>query len=249
MPDRTALPFLVSGECRSDMGQLKDVLAAAGHPFDFVKRWPPPSIVFCKERFAGLIILGDSNHWATSKRYAHDRALLLAALNARRPVLGICFGAQLLAAHLAGITNGRSLARDPSQEHVGVLSSVAFRGEGMTDPVMEPLRQTPLAVMSHEDSFQAPATGDGHGLAWSVNTASEHCEAFRVGPPGVAVYGLQFHPEPTLTMLQDTRQGRRWFATIPDLAVLRRVQETGWLILEIWVRLAVERVQQAGSTT
>lgn len=238
MAESSKLSFLVSGECRGDMGQLEDVLNSAVQPFEFVKRWPPPGVEFDRERHCGLIILGDGNYWATSKKYAHDRALLAAALEAKRGVLGICFGAQLLVAHLSGITNGRSLGKPPCGDHGGNLAQVVFRGEGLTDPVMAALREHPLATMSHEDCFQAPVVT---GLAWSADSAVEHCEAFRVGPPTDAIYGLQFHPEPTLAMLQDVRDGLRWFNPLPSTEKLSEVVVTGRRILEAWLKLAMNR--------
>lgn len=235
MPDLSTRPFLVSGEGGRDLGQIPGVLADTGRSLVFVERWRRTDVVFAPELFAGLIILGDGNHWATSKRYERDRDWLGKALNARRPVLGICFGAQLLAAYLAGITSGRSLAKHPINDHVGKIAKVAVRGEGLADPVIEPLRWSPQAVMSHEDFFQEPA--GAVGLAWSVDVASEHCEAFRVGPPEDVVYGLQFHPEPTLEMLQNDK----WFDPVPNADRLQSVVITGRQVLEEWVKLATSR--------
>jgi GMP synthase (glutamine-hydrolysing) len=229
-----ALPFLVSGVSRADIGQLEGVLAAAGRPFEFVERWGLTDVEFALERHAGLIILGDSRHWATSRKYQRERGWLVAALAHRRPVLGICFGAQLMAAHLAGITSGRSLAKPPNNDHVGKIAPVEVRGAGRNDPVVAPLRRAPLATMSHEDCFQVPPGTTG--LAWSTDTTLEHCEAFRLGPPEDAVYGLQFHPEPTPEML-----ARGWFKEVPDADTLSTVAATGNSILTEWVRLAVAR--------
>lgn len=226
-------PFLVSGVSRRDVGQIEDALAGAGRTFVFVERWGPTRLEFSPEAHAGLIILGDSCYWATSRRYQRDRSWLEAALASRRPVLGVCFGAQLLAAHLAGVTSGRSLVRAPNKDHVGKLAPVELRGEGQSDPVTAPLRDSPLAVMSHEDYFQEPPGATV--LAWSIDAAHGHCEAFRVGPPAAAVYGVQFHPEPSEEMLR----ADGWFDQVPDAETLRRVTATGRGILEAWVRLAV----------
>ena len=217
------------------MGQIPDVLADTGRSLVFVERWHRTDVFFAPEMFAGLIILGDGNYWATSNKYGRDREWLATALNARRPVLGICFGAQLLAACLAGIASGRSLAKHPNNDNVGKIAEIAVRGEGLADPVIEPLRRSPWVIMSHEDYFQEPV--EAIGLAWSADAPVEHCEAFRVGPPEDAVYGLQFHPEPTLEMLQNDK----WFDSVPDAGRLQPVAATGHQVLGAWVRLALAR--------
>jgi GMP synthase (glutamine-hydrolysing) len=199
-----------------------------------VERWGLAHAEFVPQRHAGLIILGDSKHWATSRKYQRERAWLALALARQRPVLGICFGAQLMAAHLAGITNGRALANPPNNDHVGKVAPVEVRGAGLKDPVVASLRRSPLTTMFHEDCFQLPPGTTG--LAWSTDTALEHCEAFRIGPPEDAVYGVQFHPEPTPEMLS-----RGWFKEVPDAFTLRTLTATGNSILAEWVRLAVGR--------
>src|SRR5262249_16969643 len=125
-----------------------------------------------------------------------------------------------------------SLAQSPNNDHVGKVVRVDVRDEGQTDPVTEPLLRSPLATMSHEDCFQTPPGATG--LAWSTDTAQEHCEAFRVGPPTDVVYALRSHPEPTAQMLlQDG-----WFKEVPDAETLCAVTTTGQEILAAWVRLA-----------
>ena len=229
-----ALPFLVSGEAETDMGLLRSVLS----DYHFVERWTATDVEFAPDNFAGLIILGDSsNYRATYRQFDQEREWLETALKTERPVLGICFGAQLLAAHQNRGQRAGGL-KGLTPKHLGVCA-VDVRGEGASDPVMEPLRRFRFVTMSHEDSFQNPH--DAVALAWSAGAEAEHCEAFRVGPPEHAVYGLQFHPEPTLEMLQETRKGMRWFDEIPNTEQLARVVDTGRKVLEAWVRLAVTR--------
>src|SRR5205823_14422191 len=141
------------------------------------------------------------------------------------PVLGICFGAQLLAAYLARRTDGRSLSRNPSQDHVGKLVGLAVRGKGVSDQVVEHLVDGTPVTQWHEDSFQVPP--GAIGLAWSKDAKIDHCEAFRVGEPENAVYGLQFHPEPTLDMLLKGEKDEPWFQKIPALTELDRAVAAG----------------------
>ncbi|HUR54077.1 MAG TPA: hypothetical protein VMZ71_08090, partial [Gemmataceae bacterium] len=205
------LPFLVSGEHPDDMGMLANILPDYGPPPTFEGRWSK-GVEFHHDRFRGLIILGDSSdNRATYRALEKEQRWLLKAMEAKRPVLGICFGAQMLAAFQNRGRRAGGLSGLP-RLHVGVCP-VELRDDGLTDPVLKPLRRHPFVTMSHEDCFQKPEGTEP--LAWSAcEGVNEHCEAFRIGPPSEAVYGFQFHPEPTLDMLRDAREGRRWFDVV-----------------------------------
>ena len=114
-------------------------------------------------------------------------------------------------------------------------------GEGLNDPVLQALRDHPVVTVSHEDCFHGP--NSACALAWSkCDGVKRHCEAFRVGEPEAAVYGFQFHPEPTLEMLKDEREGWRWFEDIPDDTVLAPVVEAGGRVLRAWAEHAASNL-------
>lgn len=207
MPPRNRLPFLVNGEHESEVGMLQDILADCGPETVFEGRWAA-GVEFTTDAFAGLVVLGDSsNNLATYKVFEKEQCWLRTARGAGRPVLGICYEAHLLAAYQTGKPDPCRLA-DLDPWHGGIVE-VVLRGAGTTDSVLASLRESPLETMSHEDCFQKP--GNATALAWSMCKQIEpHCEAFRVGGPEDAVYGLQFQPEPTLAMLPDDREGCRW---------------------------------------
>lgn len=241
MHNPAMLPFFVSGCSSSDMGQLAEILPESRRVF--VPRWGRTrgKIAFSPEKHCGLVILGDSRHWATDQRYQWDRGMLVTALEAKRPVLGICFGAQLLAAHLAGKYDGQSLAEKPGPDHVGKFAAVKIDDLSVDDPVVGHLADGTAVPQWHEDSFLKPPGADG--LAWSTGLAQEHCEAFRVGNPKAAVYGIQFHPEPTLETLLREEADERWFETIPPLGDLEKAVVAGGKLLRAWIRLADAAVQ------
>ena len=99
------------------------------------------------------------------------------------PVLGICYGTQLLAHYLGG-----SVARAAKREYGP--AEVAFVGPD--NPLFGNLRsQVPtLKVwMSHGDSIAAPPSG------FEVLARSANSPVAAMGDLARGLYGLQFHPE------------------------------------------------------
>ena len=136
---------------------------------------------------AGLVVMGgpmsvhDDLAWL-----ADERALLREAVEADLPVLGVCLGAQQLAAAL-----GAPVTRGPLPEY-GV-GEVHLTTEAIGDPVFGPA-PTPLpCVHWHGDTFALPEGA----VRLAGNDAYEN-QAFRVG---ARAYGLQFHVEVTASLV------------------------------------------------
>jgi GMP synthase (glutamine-hydrolysing) len=132
---------------------------------------------------AGLVLLGgpmgvhDDLPWLAS-----ERALIRSAVDAGKAVLGVCLGAQQLAAAL-----GADVMPGPEPE-CGV-GEVHLTPDALADPVFGDA-PTPLpCVHWHGDTFSLP---DG-AVRLAGNEAYEN-QAFRVG---ASAYGLQFHVEVT----------------------------------------------------
>jgi GMP synthase-like glutamine amidotransferase len=145
---------------------------------------PAPQSV---EEMAGLVVLGgpmgvhDDLAWL-----ADERALLRRAVGAGLPVLGICLGAQQLAAALGG-----EVATGPGPE-VGA-GEVHLTREAINDPVLGPA-PTPLpCVHWHGDTFSLP-----EGAVHLARSDHYENQAFRAGP---RAYGLQFHVEVTASLV------------------------------------------------
>jgi GMP synthase-like glutamine amidotransferase len=168
-------------------GLIAGALDEAGHRFEVVR---PDRGDALPDRgsIAGLVVMGgpmgvhevDAHPWL-----APERALIAAAVGDGVPVLGVCLGAQQLAAALgADVTTG------PSAE-VG-LGHVELTAAGRRDPVLGPeyggLAQTTLpCVHWHQDTFTIP---DG-AVHLAATRVFPH-QAFRWGD---RAYGLQFHVE------------------------------------------------------
>jgi GMP synthase (glutamine-hydrolysing) len=112
---------------------------------------------------------------------AAERTLLAAAVPAGLPVLGVCLGAQLLAA----ATGGEVTAGQAGKE-IG-LGIVDLTADGRRDPVLGPAGRVLPVLHWHGDTWSLPP-----GAAHLATSARYRQQAFRLGE---RVYGLQFHIE------------------------------------------------------
>lgn len=138
-----------------------------------------------------LVVLGGplGVHDAADYPFLRDeRRLLQARLAARRPVLGICLGAQLLADALGGAVQpnrGREVGWQP----------VKLTAAGQQSPLRH-LQNIPVFHW-HSDAFDVPP-----GAVALAHTAACPCQAFALDKH---VLALQFHPEVSAANLE------RWY--------------------------------------
>jgi len=140
--------------------------------------------------YAGVIVMGGPMGVHESDRHPHladEIALLAETLRRRLPALGICLGAQLLAA-AAGARVSRA-----ERPEIG-WAPIALHDAGRADPVLRELPEGAAVFHWHGDTFELPPGA-------TLLASSEACarQAFRIGR---AAYGLQFHLEVTPEMVQ-----------------------------------------------
>jgi GMP synthase (glutamine-hydrolysing) len=165
-----------------DLGYLGEALERAGIRPEYVDAESLPD-----ERFAGpvgsLIVLGGPMGAYEVDRHPYLRVeidLIRAFLAAERPVLGVCLGAQLLAA-----AAGARVYPGERGKEIG-WAPVQLTEAGVNDPLWAGFPESFDTFHWHGDSFDLPA--DAELLA----RTERYVQAFRLGR---VASGVQFHPE------------------------------------------------------
>jgi GMP synthase-like glutamine amidotransferase len=229
-PGRDPRPWaIIQHVAHEGPGLIGEVLSATGYHYEMVCPYlghPLPEV----DQLGGLVVLGgpmsvhdvDQFPWL-----ADERRLLAAATAAGLSVLGVCLGAQQLAAALgAEVTTG-----DHAEIGVGTVTlTAAGRRDRVLGPEYGGLAGTDIpCVHWHHDTFGLPPES-----AHLAATRTYPHQAFRAGD---RAYGLQFHVEVTAALADE------WRNFLPDGVVLEpsdlsRVETTGRRILQRWVDLA-----------
>jgi GMP synthase (glutamine-hydrolysing) len=133
---------------------------------EWIREWGPK----------GIILSGGPNSVYDDDVPTADRALL----DTNIPVLGLCYGMQLLA-HLAGGKVVRANRREYGRADVRVEGGRLFRGFGRGE-------ETPV-WMSHGDHVDAPPPG------FCVTASSDNSPIAAFEHRDRPLFGVQFHPE------------------------------------------------------
>lgn len=178
-----------------DLGTLRPALLAAGFKIEMLQAGVDDLHALDAIEPELLVVLGGPIGVYEQNTYpflSDEIGLLARRLAARRPTLGICLGAQLMAAALhapvAPGKNGKEIGWAPISpaEHTHNSSLLA------------PLFDAGLKVLHwHGDSFELP-----HGVKHLARSEQYPNQAFAIDDFGLA---LQFHPEVEVAQLE------RWY--------------------------------------
>jgi GMP synthase (glutamine-hydrolysing) len=184
---------------------------------------------------AGLVVMGGpmgANDGGKIPFLAAEKRLIREAVDAGRPVLGICLGAQLLASTLG------ATVRSSGRKEIG-WHEVRLRGRAQEDALFNGLEAAFTPLHWHGDVFDLPPGAEP--LAFSAMT---ELQAFRYG---ARAWGLLFHLEVTRAMVEEmvgAFPGELKAAAIEPEAVLTgmalhlaRAQDMGARVFRRWARL------------
>jgi GMP synthase (glutamine-hydrolysing) len=165
------------------LGTLNPLLKKKGFRVRYINFGRYPDAQPTLEGYHGLIVLGGPMGVNEQDAYGHlktEITLIQAAVQKNIPILGICLGAQLIAAAL-----GAEITRNPEKE-IGWYAVTPTK-VGELDPLFKHFQGTETIFQWHGDSFALPK--DSVLLASSQTCRNQ---AFRYNHN---IYGFQFHLE------------------------------------------------------
>jgi len=173
-----------------DLGTFAEVLEHRGLQVAYVRLFAGDSLPDDTAAASVLVFLGGPMSVNDEGRYAYlaaEKATIRRALVDAQPVLGVCLGAQLLAA-AAG-----SRVFPGARPEIG-WAPLSLTMDGRQDAVLAGVADVAAVFHWHGETFDLPPTATR--LAFSGLTMNQ---AFRIGR---CAYGLQFHLEVTPGMIE-----------------------------------------------
>ncbi|MFF0148977.1 GMP synthase-like glutamine amidotransferase [Amycolatopsis sulphurea] len=197
--------LIIQPDASDPVGPLGEWFAEAGAELD-VRLMPEQRLPGGLDGYAGVVCLGgsmgaldDADHpWL-----AGVRKMLASAAGKRVPTLGVCLGAQLLAA----ATGGQVVVGEDGPEVGPAL--VSKKDAAWRDPLFADLPLVPDVLQFHNDVIKRVPPG-----AEILASAPRYPhQAFRLNR---CAYGIQFHIETTPDLVRD------WAKSAPEMAELTR---------------------------
>jgi GMP synthase (glutamine-hydrolysing) len=175
---------------REPLGVFDPMLRRAGFRIRYLNFSRQPDQKADVSRYNGLIVLGGPMNVDQADRFPHlttEIAAIQAALERGIPVLGICLGAQLLAAALGANVRPNNV-REIGWYHLHPTTAAGG------DPLCRHLDGSQYVFQWHAYTFDLPP-----GAIHLASTPTCPNQAFRYGD---RAYGLQFHLEADEHLIQ-----------------------------------------------
>jgi GMP synthase (glutamine-hydrolysing) len=174
-------------------GVFLDAVAARGHTLEeWSLAWEKP-LPRPLDAYGGVLVFGGAMHADQEPHHPwlrEENLFLQRLLDVRRPVLGICLGAQLLA-------KAAHAAVGPAVEAEIGWYPVELTEEALDDPLLGGLPPRFDAFQWHYYTYGLPAG------AVELARSTVCTQAFRLGD---SAWGVQFHPEVTLEQVESWLQ-------------------------------------------
>jgi GMP synthase (glutamine-hydrolysing) len=175
-----------------NLGAIAGALEGAALAWQYVRIHDGHPVPKDMKGAGGLIVMGGPMSVYQTDRFPfllHEMKLIEDAIKQNRPVLGICLGAQIVAAAL-----GAKVAKNPAGKEIGwfpvQLSAAAREGQ-----LFHGVAETFTPFHWHGDHFEPP-----NGAVTLASSDKTPCQAFRYGE---RTWALQFHLEVTRTSIEN----------------------------------------------
>ena len=188
------------------LGSFEPAFKRLGGSITTLNAYEPKAVWPSRSAFDGLVVFGGPQGAYEQAKYPYltkEIQLLREAVKAEQPILGICLGAQLLAAALGAKVSPNA------QKEIGWHPVMRESGAD-TDPMWDAFGQTETVFQWHGDTFALPK-----GATQLASSPLCEQQAFRFGR---AAYGLQFHVEVTDAIV------RAWLTTPVNKAELAKLK-------------------------
>ena len=169
-----------------NLGTIADALEASALAWQYIRVNDGQPVPASMKNAGGLIVMGGPMGVYQTDRYPwlrDEMRLIEDAMKSDLPVLGVCLGAQILAAAL-----GAKVDRNPNGKEIG-WHPIRLGDSAKDDRLMRDLPATMTPFHWHGDIFDLPP-----GAVSLASSDKTPCQAFRHGDK---TYGFQFHFEVT----------------------------------------------------
>jgi GMP synthase (glutamine-hydrolysing) len=169
-----------------NLGTIAEALEGAALAWQYIRVHEGHPVPREMKGAGGLIVMGGPMAAYQADRYPFLRdemVLIEQAVTEELPVLGVCLGAQIVAAAL-----GAKVTRNPAGKEIGWYP-VTLSDAALEDRLWRGVAPTITPFHWHGDIFELPT-----GAVSLASSEKTPCQAFRYGK---SVYALQFHIEVT----------------------------------------------------
>jgi GMP synthase (glutamine-hydrolysing) len=175
-----------------NLGAIAQALEGAALAWQYVRIHDGHPVPKDMKGAGGLIVMGGPMSVYQTDRFPfllHEMKLIEDAIKQNRPVLGICLGAQIVAAAL-----GAKVEKNPAGKEIGWFP-VRLAPATREDRLFRGVAETITPFHWHGDHFEPPS-----GAVTLASSDKTPCQAFRHGEK---TWALQFHLEVTRSGIEN----------------------------------------------